>query len=176
MKRRGVCSLGKFFLLTLVSMGLFAANASAGVTHETCAQFYNALEQVPHESIFQHDGMFASQYLEVGVNGCVVVMITNDERLNGHTLPDFSAESGDSLAQSGWRNEPKYAADGPGTGFWGLEKDNVLCLFYMNQPASFNESGEIVQSSYVNARVECLDLVQGPCPDNMGCEETAQSK
>jgi hypothetical protein len=155
---------------------LFTVNARAEVTAETCAYFYDALEQVPHESIFQQEGMFASKYLEVGVNGCIVVMISDNERLGDNVLPDFSASTGDALYQSGWRNMPKYAADGPGEGFWGLEKGNELCFIYMEQPNSLTKSGEVTQKGYVNARVECLDHVQGPCPAELDCEETAKAE
>lgn len=172
MRNQSICSVGRFFLVAIFAFGVFAVNARAEVTAETCAYFYDALEQIPHESIFQQEGMFASKYLEVGVNGCIVVMITDTERLGNNELPDFSAASGDALYQSGWRNMPKYAADGPGEGFWGLEKGNELCFFYMQQPTS----GEVVQNQLVNARVECLDHVQGPCPAELNCEETAKAE
>ena len=160
------------FLLLLAL--LLPTAALATVTPQTCAPFYQALNEVPHESIFQQDGLFASQGFEVGLVGCLVVMVTDDARLAGQALPEFSAEPGTPLHQAGWRSDTKYMADAPGTGVVGLQKDGVLCLVYTEQPAALDDTGKLVQGGTVHSRVECLDVVQGECPADLICEETRQ--
>jgi hypothetical protein len=156
------------FLLTIAV--LLPASTLAKVTPETCASFYQALEKVPHESIFQQDGLFSSQGFEVGVNGCLVVMVTDEVRMNGHSLPEFSADPGTPLHKAGWRSDTKYIADAPGTGVVGLVKDSTLCLVYTEQQSYLDDSGNIAQNGFVHSRVECLDVVQGECPVALMCE------
>ena len=62
-------------LLLMLAL-LLPTAALAGVTPDTCAPFYQTLQQVPHESIFQQNGLYASQRFEAGVTGCIVVMVT----------------------------------------------------------------------------------------------------
>ena len=149
---------------------LLPAVALAGVTPGTCAPFYQSLQQVPHESIFQQDGLYPSQLFETGVTGCLVVMVTGEARLGTGELPDLNAAPGSALYQAGWRNNPSFQADGPGTSMAGVEKDGVLCLVYRQRPAYVDAAGRIVQHEYVQARVECLEGGQGRCPQEMLCE------
>lgn len=156
------------FLLTIAM--LLPVSTLAEVTPETCTPFYKALAKVPHESIFQQDGLFASQGFEVGVNGCLVVMVTDEVRMNGQSLPEFTADPGTPMYQAGWRSDTKYIADAPGTGVVGLAKDGTLCLVYTEQQAYLDDSGKVAQNGYVHSRVECLDVVQGECPVALMCE------
>lgn len=160
-------------LLLMLAL-LLPTAALAAVTPETCTPFYQALNEVPHESIFQHDGLFASQGFEVGLIGCLVVMVTDEERMAGYALPEFSADPGTPLHQAGWRSDTRYIADAPGTGVVGLEKDGVLCLVYTQRQAAPVASGKIAQNVSIHSRLECLDVVQGECPKDLLCEQPGQ--
>lgn len=156
-------------MLWMLAM-LLPATAVAGVTPETCAPFYQALQQVPHESIFQQDGLYPSQRFATGVTGCLVVMVTGEARLGTRDFPALTAGPGTPLYRAGWRSNPKYQADGPGSSVVGLEKDGALCLVSIARPAYVDDAGRIVQHAHVNARVECLEGGQGRCPQEMMCE------
>ncbi len=135
--------------------------AFAEVTGETCKPFYHELEQVPHESIFQREGIYNSRQFETSATGCFLVMNTSRERLAGQRIPNFSAGPGTRLYEAGWRVNQKYAADGPGTMVTGLEKDEVLCLVYEDQPTYLNDDGNIAGGEFLKVRVECMEGAQG---------------
>lgn len=160
--------------LLLMLVLLLPTAAVAEVTPETCAPFYQALNAVPHESIFQQDGLFVSQGFEIGVNGCMVVMVTDEVRLAGQALPDLSAEPGAPMFMAGWNPDSSYLADAPGTGVTGLEKDGILCLVYTEQQPYISDSGKIAENRSVRSRVECLDVEQAGCPQDVMCEEKGQ--
>lgn len=142
----------------LLTLALLLPTVSfAKVDGATCQPFYLALQQLPHESIFQRDGFFNSQLFETSAYGCFLVMNTSESRLAGQSLPDLSGRPDSAFYEAGWRSNPKYLADGPGTGVVGLEKDDILCLVYTEQPAYLDDAGQIIQSRFIKVRVECLD-------------------
>ena len=142
----------------LLTIALLLPTVSlAKVDGTTCEPFYTALEQIHHESIFQRDGFFNSQLFETSAYGCFLVMNTSESRLAGQSLPDLSGRPDSAFYKAGWRSNPKYLADGPGTGVVGLEKVDILCLVYTEQPAYLDDAGDIIQSRFIKVRVECLD-------------------
>ena len=147
-----------FLLLLFLLLPTFA---SADVDAETCRPFYEALAGVPHESIFQRDGMYNSRYFETGATGCFLVMNTSEDRLGGQPMPDLTGEPGTPMYESGWRVNLKYVADGPGTSVVGLEKDVALCLVMTRHPRYINDDGQIVPTAFINVRVECLNGAKG---------------
>jgi hypothetical protein len=157
-------------LLLVFAMLFLPAMSLAGVTPETCTSFYQALESVPHESIFRYFGLYASQRLASGVNGCLVVMVTNDVLLGSDYFPDLTAEPGTQLSQVGWLSNEKYNMETSGTKVFGMEKDGALCLVSVESPTYVDDSGRAIQREHVSARVECMDGVQGRCPLEWECE------
>jgi len=125
---------------------------------------------VPHESIFQQDGLYASQKFGTGVTGCLVAMVTSDVLLGTDFYPSLTAAPGTPFHRAGWRSTRKYTVDDPGTNLVGLERDGNLCLVYLEQPVYVDDLGCIVQHEHVTARVECMDGSQGECPVEMECE------
>lgn len=153
--------MNRLFLLALLTLPTFAF---AAVDGETCRPFYDALTQVPHESIFQREGAYRSQFFETTAVGCFLVMNTSEERLAGEKLPDLSGRQGSALFNAGWRSNTKYLADGPGTGVVGLEKGEALCLVFYEQPAYLNDKEQIIQSEFIKVRVECMEGQHGSSP------------
>jgi hypothetical protein len=149
-----------FIVLVLIS----TITAGAVVDKNTCKPFYQALFAVPHESIFQREGFFNSQYFGTSAKGCFVVMNTDDNRLGNHPLPDFSAAPGSDLHQAGWQTNPKYSADGAGTGVTGLERDDALCMVYYERPSYYNDDGTFVQDFHIKFKVECMEGAAGKSP------------
>ncbi len=150
--------------LLLASALLLPTASFAEVDGATCQPFYLALQQLPHESIFQRDGFFNSQLFETSAYGCFLVMITSESRLAGRSLPDLSGRPDSAFFEAGWRSNPKYLADGPGSGVVGLEKDDSLCLVYTEQPAFLDDAGQVVQTRFIRVRVECLDGARSEKP------------
>jgi len=134
----------------------------AAPAERACDTFVQALESVPHESLFQRSGPFNSTWFKTGAFGCEMVMITSEQRLAGQPLPDLSAASGTFLYRQGWRIQPALVADGPGTGVVGMTKDQTLCLVYTEQPAWIDENGRHQQSDEIRIRVECMAGEQAP--------------
>jgi len=157
--------------LTLLIAMLLPATALAGGNSDSCAPFFQALLQVPHESLVRHDGLFTSQWSQHCVEGCLLVMDTDQARLGSQSLADLSADPGTPLYQDGWRNNPSLSADGAGTGVVGLEREGALCLVFTEQPSFIDDNGKLVQSETVKVRVECPVGIQGdgPCPGDEAC-------
>lgn len=152
-------------LLTFVVLVLILPIAAGAVVDkDTCKPFYQALSAVPHESIFQRAGFFNSQYFGTTAKGCFVVMNTDDDRLGNQNLPDLSAAPGTSFHNAGWRANPKYSADGAGSGVTGLEKDDALCMVYYERPSYHNDDGTFVEDFHIKFKVECLEGAAGKSP------------
>lgn len=141
---------------------LLTAPLHAEPAERACDTFVQILEPLPHESLFQRSGPFNSTWFKTGAFGCEMVMVTSQQRLAGQLLPDLSATPGTLLYQQGWRSQPTYLADGPGTGVAGIEKEQVLCLVYTEQPAWIDENGRHHLSSEIRIRVECMAGDQAP--------------
>jgi hypothetical protein len=164
-------------LITMLITTLLPVPTRAGDLNDSCAPFFQALLQVPHESLVRRDGLFTSQWSGHCVEGCLVVMQTDQVRLgspallDSQALADLSAEPGTPLYQDGWRSNPAYTADGAGTGVIGLERDGALCLVYTEQPSFIDDNGQFVQSEAIKVRVECPIAIQSdkPCPGDEEC-------
>ncbi len=154
----------KRLLLTVVFVTILPSLSLAIVDGGTCQPFYQALEQVPHESIFQREGMYNSRLFETSAKGCFVVMNTSQKRLAGLAMPDLSGLPGTPFYEAGWRVNPKYAADGPGSRVTGLEKESVLCIVYRDQPTYRNDDGKIAGGEFIRTRVECMEGASGSSP------------
>ncbi len=157
-------------LLLLIAM-LLPTTTRAGELNDSCAPFFQALLQVPHESLVRRDGLFTSQWTQHCVDGCLLEMQTNQARLGSQSLADLAAEPGTPLHQDGWRSNPSLSADGAGTGVVGLERDGALCLVFTEQPSFIDANGQFVQSETIKVRVECPIAIQSdqPCPGDEEC-------
>jgi len=158
----------RFWLLIML---LLPATALAGEINHNCAPFYQALLQLPHEDLQSSDGPFTSEWSRHCVEGCLLVMITNQSLLGDQSLADLSGEPGTPLYDEGWRSNPAYTADGPGTSLVGLEKDGALCLVFTSQPSFVGDTGKIIQDDAIKVLVECPVAIigEGPCPGEEEC-------
>ncbi len=158
-------------LITMLITLLLPAPIRSGELNDSCAPFFQALLQVPHESLARRDGLFTSQWTQHCVEGCLLVMETDQARLGSQSLADLAAESGTPLYQDGWRSNPTLTVDGAGTGMVGLEKDGVLCLVFTEQPSFIDDKGQFVQGEAIKVRVECPFAIQSdkPCPGDEEC-------
>jgi len=158
-------------LLLLIAMLLPTTTAQAGDLNDSCAPFFQALLQVPHESLDRRDGLFTSQWTQHCVDGCLLEMQTAQARLGSESLAELSAEPDTPLYQDGWRSNPSLSADGAGTSVVGLERNGVLCLVFTEQPSFIDANGRFVQSESIKVRVECPIAVLNdqPCPGDEEC-------
>lgn len=154
----------KRLLLLVFLLSVLPITAFATINGETCKPFYDVLKEPPHESIFQREGAYNSRFFETTAVGCFLVMNTSEALLAGTRLPDLSGRPGSVFYNAGWRSNPKYLADGPGTGVVGLEKGEALCLVFYEQPAHLDDKGQVVQSEFIKVRVECMEGRQGKSP------------
>ncbi len=68
------------------------------------------------------------------------------------------------LADSGFEEDMRYMADGPGTSSAGLRRDPILCVVSGGVPASLEE-GEIVSSEQFSLHVICT--IREPLPGSV---------
>ncbi|MGW8313187.1 MAG: hypothetical protein ACWGOL_08150 [Desulfuromonadales bacterium] len=158
----------RFWLLIML---LFPATSLAGEIDNTCAPFYQALLHLPHDTLDHSEGLFTSQWSHHCVEGCVLTMLTNTALLGGQSLSDLSGDPGTPLYDEGWRSNPAYNSDEPGTSLVGLEKDGALCLVYTLQPSFVDDSGKIIRDDAIKVHVECPSAIisEGPCPGEEEC-------
>ena len=127
---------------------------------DACDYFLPALSAVPHETLTRDAGELQVVPDGKRYRGCEVVLVTTERLLAGKGVPEFQAEPGTDLYRAGWRGNPAYSADGPGTSLHGLERGNDLCLVSSAQPAAVeggaaDGSGVVVSSETVTITVQC---------------------
>jgi hypothetical protein len=120
-----------------------------------CAEFYAALEEVPHVSLTTREGPIQSIWTGESAPACEVAFETNDATLGGSVAPDFWAEPGTATYRAGWRVIPEILADGPGSGVYGIQRSGVRCVIQWAQPAYIDDDGTLVQSETFSMRVQC---------------------
>jgi hypothetical protein len=124
---------------------------------ELCEHFFTALEDVPHVVLSVTTGDFVSIWDNAEYSGCEIEFETNDALRAGTPIPDFDAIQDSEMHRLGWRIAQEIRADGPGSGFFGLEKESVLCVVRWAQPAHIDDDGEIVQSETFSMKIQCRD-------------------
>jgi hypothetical protein len=157
--------------ICLLIVLLLPATALSGEINNLCAPFYQALLQLPHDALQNSDGPFTSEWSQHCVEGCLLVMLTNQTRLGHQSLADLSGEPGTPLYDEGWRINPTYRTDVTGNDLVGLEKEGALCLVFTEQPSFVDDTGKIIKDDAIKVRVECPMgiLGQGPCPGEEEC-------
>jgi hypothetical protein len=122
-----------------------------------CDDFLALLKAVPHASLTLDTGEHESLWDKQVYRGCEVSFVTHDELLGEAQVPSLEAGEGSELYRKGWRPEPAYVADGPGTATFAVKRGAVVCLVSWRQPAHLEDSGEIVQSETLRIRVQCRE-------------------
>ncbi len=144
----------------LVALYILVAPGCVGVVNQNpCGDFFRALQGLPNESLILSTGEF--QFLWDGAkhSGCEVRLVTYDALIrNEHPVPNFEAQPDSELYRQGWRANNAYAADGPGSSVYGIEKGKTLCIVREEQPAHIDDHGKIVQSKTLTITVQCREI------------------
>ena len=122
---------------------------------DPCEYFFSALEPVPHVALSVTTGSFVSIWDGTEYSGCEIEFETNDALRAGVAIPDLDAIQDSEMYRLGWQTTEEIRADGPGSGFFGIEKESVLCVVRWAQPAHIDDDGEIVQSEIFNMTIQC---------------------
>lgn len=126
-----------------------------------CNFFHEDLAHVPNNSVVLNTGQLHSRFDGQAFNGCEVVFNSHGILLkNGSAdLPSFRATKDSTLYEDGWREENRYAADGPGSGTYGIVKDNILCIINWDQHSWIDDkTGNIEHSDFINMVVQCMEV------------------
>ncbi|NNG15560.1 MAG: hypothetical protein HKM89_03690 [Gemmatimonadales bacterium] len=62
------------------------------------------------------------------------------------------------LAASGWLEDFRYAADGPGTSAYAFRSSGSLCVFRVSAPSYLSEDGEIVVAERYDVKAGCFGI------------------
>lgn len=150
------------FLVALSVLALFMVTSisCAGGELPTCEYFYQVLSRLPHAELQINTGEFGAAPDQQQFNECGVTFHSDDSLMvsGAADLPSFRAEEGSELFKAGWREDNSYAADGAGTGAYGIRRDNALCVIRWDQHSWINEAGASDQSHLVNLEVRCREL------------------
>ena len=141
----------------LVQLILVACLPAFGVSAQpdSCEYFFSVLRPVPHAELTRREGSYKSLWDGKKYTGCEVKFVANDKLLAGRSIPDFDPIEGSEMYRMGWRMNPSFLADGPGTGVIGVEKEFALCLVRHEQPAYLDARGSIIQSETLRITVQC---------------------
>jgi hypothetical protein len=151
-----------------MSMFLVLAAVTGWWTHgpdgqelSPCRYFHDALEGIPHDSLTISSGDGVWLWHEERYVGCQVRFVTRDSISEGYKVPDFDAVESSRTHSLGWRFMHGVAADGPGSGIFGIERGSVQCLVYHEQPAYIDENGEFWQSDTLEITIQCREGGEG---------------
>jgi ketosteroid isomerase-like protein len=91
-----------------------------------CDQIHQAMLAIPGTAVDRRDGTFYDDHLDRHLTGCKIVVAGVWGELRGRANP------GDSvyvlLSKQGWRQQPRYSADGPDGTFFALSKGDLWCF------------------------------------------------
>ena len=122
---------------------------------DLCQPFAEDLHPVPHMVLTMRIGDLESLWDQTPFNGCEVEFETNDSLSAGARVPSFDAIEGSEMHERGWRPLPGIGADGPGSGIFGIQKDEIACMVRWSQPAHIADDGEFVQSETLTMKIQC---------------------
>ena len=125
---------------------------------DACVPFLAALEPVPHVTLTVKTGSFVSVWDGAEFRGCEIQFVTTDSLRGGMPVPDLDAIEDSDMYRSGWRETREVRADGPGSGFFGLERNEIACVIRWEQPSYLDDQGEIIQADTLSMQIQCRDL------------------
>ncbi len=142
------------FLTLLLSLG--DPTVTAHARSDPCEYFFRSLKALPNEKLTRRSGEHESFFDGKEYIGCEVRFVTNIRLVpDRNVIPNFSAQESTDLYLEGWRMNNSYAADGPGSSSFGIEKGKTLCLIMDHQPAYLDEKEGIIQSETITIVVQC---------------------
>ncbi len=98
---------------------------SPGV-QEACDRIYEAVLVLPGTMVERREGAYYDENVERELTGCMIDVSGSWSELGGRANP------GDTiyrlLAGEGWKQEPRYSADGPDGTFFALSKGDIWCF------------------------------------------------
>lgn len=84
--------------------------------------------------------------------GCRVLASGPASTVAGEVLPEDAVR--ELLQQGGWKEDPDYSADGPGTSSFGLRRGGTLCLVTAGAPSGV-EDGKIFTDDTYRFEARC---------------------
>jgi len=107
-----------------------------------CAEVYHLVQAVPGTIVTRYESTLRTDFLQRDLTGCLVLAAGAWSELAGRSCP------GDSICQHlskrGWKQEPRYSADGHDGTFFTFSKDGIWCFV-----RGFWDGGDDVDTTYV---------------------------
>lgn len=116
-----------------------------------CAIIADTLEKSHGVKLEAEQGVFEFWHDER--RGCRLAFSRPTAELGEGTWPDEALRL--KLATRGWRDAPRYSADGPGTTVFGLRKGDVLCIISAGAQAWIDDDGEFGVSDTYDFEATC---------------------
>jgi len=92
--------------------------------------------------------------------GCRLAFSKPTAELGEGAWPDEALH--EKLTRLGWRDDPRYSADGPGTTVFGLRKGEVLCIISAGAQAWIDDDGEFGVSDTYDFEATCAATDEPP--------------
>ncbi len=93
---------------------------------DECARILSAVQALPGTMVERREGTYYDENVERDLTGCMISVSGVWSELGGRANP------GDTiyrlLAGEGWKQEPRYSADGPDGTFFALSKGEIWCF------------------------------------------------
>lgn len=123
-----------------------------------CDWFFAQLNPIPHTVLsVRSDVTLVSLWGGEEFNGCELKFETTDSLLGEVKTPDFDAYEGSEMVDLGWETTEGIRADGPGSGIYGIENQDALCVVRWSQPAYIDDDGTFVQSDTFSMTIQCRE-------------------
>ncbi|MEW6439338.1 MAG: hypothetical protein AB1640_00235 [bacterium] len=124
-----------------------------GDVSAACEGLAKLASECPGATLQRGDGMFID---EVGGReriGCCLMIRGSFAALRG--APDVAERLHDSLPSRGWKEELRYAADGPDGTMFGMRKGSVLCVVKGRWNGGDDEDPSYAPSDLYEVTVDC---------------------
>lgn len=164
-KIRGMVLAGAF-LLVLSGSG-FSQNRAAGhaggdtapdTAAGSCRTIAAILSVYPSLEVRTSEGSIRDDRDGTERPGCRIHASGPASGVDGEVPPEESIRF--LLGESGWEEEFRHAADGPGTAFLALRRNGLFCTFRGGERAS-GETGKIVAAGRYESTAACFAVPKG---------------
>lgn len=157
---QGIFSKGVLIVLPPLVILLATLNPQPCTARQQgpCEPFFMQLSPFLHDTLILETGTFTSLFDNSSFAGCEVRFESRADLMgNSSLLPSFYPGEETDLYAMGWRPVHEYTGDGPGSGIYGMIRDQTLCLVSWSQHAWLNDRSEIEVSNEILVTVQCMD-------------------
>lgn len=127
--------------------------APALAVHDACRAFENAIKTTPRLRLSRTNRLAHDGFARACRPACVIDGMGSLKAL-GETTP-WERPGQELIGKAGWRADPELAADGAGSGVYGLSKGGITC--FVSHLTEHDDSAAEAEPDEYLVRVACME-------------------